>query len=103
MNKKPYHHLPGGTFRNDYVFSVAAHMLNGLTDKALPELPFKLFKSFDYDDIHSVISTQEIIMYLEKHDSPGEFLLSKWSNLDLHVMNKWAINRAAQDFIEVIT
>jgi len=93
----------GGTFRNDYVFSVAAHMLDGLTDKALPELPFKLFKSFDYDDIHSVISTHEILMYLEKHDSPGEFLLSKWSNLDLHVMNKWAINRAAQDFMELIT
>jgi len=91
----------GSTFRNDYVFSVAAHMLHGLSDKSLPELPFKLYKSFDFDDIHSVISTEEIIMYLEKHDSPGDFLLTRWSDLDLHVMNKWAINRASSKFLEI--
>ncbi len=89
----------GSTFRNDFVFSIAAHMMNDLTDKSIPELPFKLYKSFDFDDIHSVGPGPELTMYLEKHDSPGDFILSKWRDLDLHVMNKWAINRATNDLM----
>jgi len=99
---KSLYRWPGSTFRNDYVFSIAAHVMNGLQDKKLPQLPFKLFKSFDFDDIHSVNSNNEILMYLEKHDAPGDFILSKWKDLDLHVMNKWAINRVSDSLLEYI-
>jgi len=92
----------GSTYRNDYVFSIAAHLLNGLTDKCVPELPFKLYKSFDFDDVYKVNALNEISMFLEKHDSPGEFLLSKWKDMDLHVMNKWALNRISTDVLELL-
>jgi hypothetical protein len=97
-----YHSLykwSGKIYRNDYVFSIASHMLNGLNDKNTTQLPFKLYKTFDYDDIHSATSDSEIVMYLEKHDSPGEYVLSKWRDLDLHVMNKWAINPVSDDLL----
>ena len=36
---KQIYRWAGSTFRNDFVFSIAAHMLNGLTDKCVPQLP----------------------------------------------------------------
>ena len=89
----------GKIYRNDYVFSIAAHMLNGLHDKSVTQLPFKLYKTFDYDDIHSVTDVSAIKMYLEKHDAPGEYILCDWQDLDLHVMNKWALNRVSNDLM----
>ena len=94
---KSLYQWSGATYRNDYVFSIAAHLLEGLTERAVKQLPFTLYKSFDYDDIHSVQSDKEITMYLEKHDAPGQYILCKWKDLDLHIMNKWAINRALDD------
>ncbi len=92
----------GSTLRNDFIFSIAGHILNGLSDKKVCQLPFKLYKSFDYDDVHSVVAINEINMFLEKHDATGEYLLCKWKDLDLHVMNKWALNRTSVKFLELL-
>ena len=63
-------------------------------------MPTTLYKSFDTDDIHSAVDSNSIIMYLEKPKEPGNFILSKWSDIDLHVMNKWAINRISNNLLE---
>ena len=89
----------GTLYRNDYSFSIAAHMMSGFKDKGIPQLPTTLYKSFDTDDIHKVIDDKTVIMYLEKPRSPGDFMLTKWQGLDLHVMNKWAINRFSEEFL----
>ena len=91
------------TYRNDYVFSIAAHMINGLEDRSIPQLPTKLYKTFDFDDVHSTPSDSEIILYTEKTDTPGDFILSRWRDLDLHVMNKWALNRISDQMLEHLT
>ena len=92
---------PGTLYRNDYSFSIAAHMLGGFVDKGIPQLPIpSLYKTFDTDDIHSAVSSNELIMYLEKPKSLGDFILCKWKGLDLHVMNKWAINRVSEELME---
>jgi len=92
----------GTLYRNDFSFSIAAHMISGFEDKGIPQLPTTLYKSFDTDDIHKAVDKNNIIMYLEKPRSPGDFILTKWSNLDLHVMNKWAINRISDKLIEYV-
>ena len=89
----------GTLYRNDYSFSIAAHMMSGFTDKGIPQLPTTLYKSFDTDDIHSAVDKNTIIMYLEKPKSPGDFILTKWQDIDLHIMNKWAINRISNELI----
>jgi hypothetical protein len=89
----------GTLYRNDYSFSIAAHMMSGFTDKGIPQLPTTLYKSFDTDDIHSAVDKNTIVMYLEKPKSPGDFILTKWQDIDLHVMNKWAINRISDELI----
>jgi hypothetical protein len=92
----------GSTMRNDYVFSIAGHLLSGMQDKGIPQLPFKLYKSFDFDDIDCVLDKNKIRLYLEKHDSHAEYLLAEWKDLDLHIMNKWAINRVSDEFLRVL-
>ena len=92
----------GTLYRNDYSFSIAAHMMSGFVDKGIPQLPTTLYKSFDTDDIHSAIDENTIVMYLEKPRSPGDFMLTKWQGIDLHVMNKWAINRASDNLLEFV-
>ena len=94
---------PESTYRNDYVFSVAGHMINGLQDRSVPQLPTTLYKTFDFDDVHSINNDHEIVMYMEKVGGPGEFNLCKWSDNDLHVMNKWALNRISGDLLEMLT
>jgi hypothetical protein len=91
---------PGTLYRNDYSFSIAAHMISGFVDKGIPQLPTTLYKSFDTDDIHSANGLNSIIMYLERPDQPADFILTKWKDMDLHVMNKWAINRVSEELIE---
>ena len=89
----------GHLYRNDYSFSIAAHMMSGFQDRGISQLPTTLYKTFDTDDIHSAVDDHTLIMYLEKPRSPGDFMLTKWSNVDLHVMNKWAINRISEELI----
>jgi hypothetical protein len=88
---------PGSLYRNDYSFSIAAHMMSGFTDKGIPQLPFPLYKTFDLDDIYQATGVNSIVMFLEKANCPGDFVMCHWRDLDLHVMNKWAINRIASD------
>lgn len=96
---KDLYQWQGTLYRNDYSFSIAAHMMSGFTDKGIPQLPTTLYKSFDTDDIHSAVDKNTIVMYLEKPKSPGDFILTKWQDIDLHVMNKWAINRISDELI----
>ena len=94
---------PESIFRNDFVFSIAGHMINGLQDKSVPQLPTTLYKTFDFDDVHSIVSDTEIIMYMEKASEPGDYTLARWSKNDLHVMNKWALNRISNDLLEILS
>lgn len=91
-----------GIYRNDFSFSIAAHMLTGHIDRQLPQLPIKLYKTFDTDDVYKVTGLNEIVLFLEKLRSPGDFILTKWKDVDLHIMNKWALNRISEDLIGVL-
>lgn len=102
-NNRPYYQdmykWKGYLYRNDFSFSIAAHMMSGFRDRGIPQLPTTLYKTFDTDDIHSAVDDSTLILYLEKPRSPGDFMLTKWSGVDLHVMNKWAINRIGEELI----
>ncbi len=97
---KDLYRWSGNLYRNDYSFSIAAHVMSGFVDKCIPQLPTTLYKTFDTDDIHKAIDEKTLIMYLEKPRSPGDFILTKWSGVDLHVMNKWAINRISEEMLD---
>lgn len=105
-NREYYKELykwPGKLYRNDYSFSIAAHMISGFQDKGVTQLPFKLYKTFDTDNISQALGMNDFLLALEKPRSPGDFILTRWKNIDLHIMNKWAINRVKDEVLKYVT
>ena len=102
-NYKYYYYLyncSGNLFRNDFAFSMALHILNGSVAFDVPSLPIDyLNNSFDLDDIFRVNSHNDIIMYCADAERITNHLLSRFTNTDLHIMNKKAIGRFIDDFL----
>jgi hypothetical protein len=102
-NYKYYYYLyncSGNLFRNDFAFSMALHILNGSVAFDVPSLPIDyLNNSFDLDDIFRVNSHNDIIMYCADAERVTNHLLSRFTNMDLHIMNKKAIGRFVDDFL----
>jgi hypothetical protein len=91
-------------FRNDVAFSIAIHILNGFSDEehVIKELPIPgLLMAWDTCDILGVNNINDINLYVEKSTEKGTYILTKIKNTDVHVMNKWAINRHSERLIEL--
>lgn len=95
--------IPRGMFRNDFAFSIAVHMINGFVDNSvISQLPITaIYKSFDNDDILKVTSKNDMTLLLEKPERIGEFVASRFKGVDLHLMNKWAVLRQADELIKL--
>ena len=99
---KELYNLPGTLYRNDYSFSVAAHVMNGFQSEAQEQLPIeKMYKTFDWDDIHSINDVNDITLFIEKARTNADFHLCRWKDVDLHIMNKWALQRHADTLLEM--
>ena len=81
------------TFRNDYAFSIAIHLMNNqVKDNLQPVLPGKLFYTLDRDLL--VKSTdQKMLFLIEKEKYHGEYTAVKTNGLDIHIMNKYSLAR----------
>ena len=109
MIKKNYqyycalYNAPRGLYRNDFVFSMALHILNASIPNSVPTLPIEYINnSFDLDDIFRVNTANEIIMYLARKQDNRDFILGLFNNIDLHIMNKNAIDRHYDDFMKYL-
>lgn len=80
-------------YRNDYAFSIAIHMINGFQsgDFAKP-MPGKLYFATDKSILWS-IDENSLLFLLEKPTYDGEFTPLRIKNSNLHVMNKFSLNR----------
>lgn len=94
--------IPSALHRNDHSFSIAAHMVSGYKDKGLPQLPIKLYKSFDIDDVDRVNGPSDLLLMVEKPSSPGDFTGLRWKDVDIHIMNKWALQRIQQGVLDTL-
>lgn len=99
---KIVYRFPGNVYRNDYIFSAAAHLLMGYQDAAVPQLPITLYQSFDIDDVHKVSSLTQVHLFLEHQTHEKEFIITKWEGVDIHIMNKWALGRITNDIIRLL-
>jgi hypothetical protein len=79
---------------------MALHILNGSVAFDVPSLPINyLNNSFDLDDIFRVNSHNDVIMYCADAERITDHILSRFTNTDLHIMNKKAIGRFIDDFL----
>ena len=81
------------TFRNDFAFSIAIHIMNGKTNGTFAdELPGKMIYSTDRDVLITLDDTT-LKFLLEKQDYLGEYTAAKTNGIDVHVMNKASLSR----------
>lgn len=94
--------FPGRLFRNDYVFSIAAHTLGGWTHGGVENLPVPyLLTSFDRDELHDVVGKNKFVFLVNDAEQSWKFNLARVDNLNVHIMNKFSIVRNAKKIISL--
>lgn len=80
-------------FRNDYAFSIAIHIMNGYQtgDFAQP-MPGNLYFVTDKSILWQ-IKNNEMLFLLEKPKYVGEYTPVKTESMNVHVLNKFSLNR----------
>jgi hypothetical protein len=88
--------------RNDYVFSIAIHIMAGFTNKNHPmSLPCNIHYTLDRDELYQINSSTDFVFLVQKKDCLGEYTLVKTSENNIHIMNKYSIGRHADKLLEV--
>ena len=80
-------------FRNDHAFSMAIHYMNGLTDSdwAKP-MPGNMYYTLDRDRLNEI--KDDVLQFLlAKENKNGEFIFAKTKGQNVHVMNKFSLER----------
>lgn len=81
------------TYRNDFAFSIAIHIMNGKTNgNFATELPGTMAFTTDKDILISA-EDNKMSFLVEKKNHLGEYLAVKTTGLDVHVMNKFSLSR----------
>lgn len=95
------YNIETSTYRNDFAFSIAIHIMNGNTDGYFEtELPGTMTYILDTDLLVNATDT-DMQFLVEKEQHLGEYILVKTSNLDVHVMNKYSLTRFIDGEIDV--
>lgn len=85
--------IDSNMFRNDFAFSIAAHMFNDGQDlDFVNTIPGKMYFSIDRDLLVD-IDNSKITFLVEKESYNGEYTAIKTNNLDIHIMNKYSLAR----------
>tara|TARA_B100001287_G_scaffold43732_1_gene32878 strand:- start:45 stop:875 length:831 start_codon:yes stop_codon:yes gene_type:complete len=85
------YNLADRNFRNDHLFSIAIHMMNGFSEGSwAKELPGKMFYTLDRDFLKN-IDDSKLTFLVQKEHYLGEYILTTTYNSNVHVMNKWSL------------
>ena len=87
------YNLGSKNFRNDHVFSITIHMMNGFEDSDWAKiLPGKMFYTLDRDKIYK-IDKDKLTFLVEKQNRSGEYTLASTNKSNVHVMNKFSLEK----------
>tara|TARA_B110000495_G_scaffold126233_1_gene109847 strand:- start:3134 stop:3985 length:852 start_codon:yes stop_codon:yes gene_type:complete len=85
------------TFRNDWVFSIAVHIMNGYQRGDFShELPGKLYFTSDKDILWE-LTDDKFLFLIQKDKYLGEYTPLKVRGSSVHVINKFSLNRVIDD------
>ncbi len=92
--------FPGRLYRNDYAFSIAAHIMGGWVEGSFEPLPTPtLLTSFDCDELIEVPAKNELLFLVEDPVEPWRYRANALRGMSVHVMNKFSIVRMADRLI----
>lgn len=90
-----------GFYRNDFSFSIAAHILNGYASNGIRPLPEDhLIMSYQKDTIAELVDSSKIIFCSTNTDEDWKTTLVNIEGLNVHIMNKRELLRVSDKFIE---
>lgn len=88
-------------FRNDFAFSIAVHIMNGYQQGDFAgNMPGKLFYTIDRDLLFE-IKEDSFLVLVEKEKYLGEYTPIRFQGNNLHVMNKFSLNRIIGEQLNV--
>lgn len=86
--------ITSGVFRNDFAFSIAVHIMNGhQKGNFAKSMPGTMFYITDRDQVLS-IKDKTMLFLTEKETDAGKYFPVKISGSNVHIMNKFSLNRA---------
>ena len=97
INENWYHYrhvyqITSGVFRNDFAFSIAAHIMNGFRDgNFIKPMPGTKYFITDRDCIDQIID-DKFIFLIEKQGTADCFAIQSTGS-NVHIMNKFSLNR----------
>jgi hypothetical protein len=101
---KQAHNLPGALYRNDFSFSIAAHMLDGWTEDSplIPEIPGPgLLHTTDRDELIGVPEPGSLLFLCNDQREDWRYRIVRADGLSVHAMNKFAIGRHANRLLSL--
>jgi hypothetical protein len=85
--------LHSTVFRNDWAFSIAIHIVNGYTENNFAnKMPGTMFYTTDRDLLIE-LKENNFLFLLQTHEESTEYFPAKIKNSNIHVMNKYSLNR----------
>ena len=93
--------FPEGYYRNDFSFSIAAHIMNGYEFGGQKSFPNdKIVTSYQEDSIACMKDSKEIIFMSTIMKEKWKSVLVNVKDMNVHVMNKIELMNISQDFIK---
>lgn len=90
------YNIESTAFRNDFAFSIA---INIMGNEFAGNLPGKMNYVLD-KDILLDINEASLKFLVEKKSYAGEYIATKTSNIDVHVMNKYSLTRIVDGVLQ---
>jgi hypothetical protein len=77
--------------------------MNGFNNKTIPQrLPAEMYYTLDKDVLYQVNPDGSLVFLLQKDNLLGEYTLAKTNSQNIHIMNKYSINRNIPNLLEVL-
>lgn len=93
--------FPEGFYRNDFAFSIAAHIMNGYEYGGQKPFPNDtIITSYQEDSIAHIKDSKEIIFLSTNMNEKWKSVLVNTKGMNVHVMNKIDFIKRSKDFIE---
>ena len=68
--------------------------MSGFSNKVPPmKLPCDIYYTLDTDNLFDVNKKNELIFLIQKKNLLGEYTISKTTNQNVHIMNKYSLGR----------
>ena len=97
--------MPGKLFRNDYAFSIAIHILNGLIDsnEVAKDLPIPVIHTaLDLDQLYKIVSPNELLFFANDIQENWKFYVTNLKGINVHCMNKISLLNNMESIMETL-